>query len=271
MKHSQHGPGIALCFGLVALELVTLAAPPTPPYPKSTLIERVKLGSHRLHKADGDMWPSTWAADGNIYGAAGDNLGSPMTFWRIEGQPRGDWPYEVNVLLVDRMPLDPKIWCRGPNVDHLGGIKPAGLLSVDGVLYFAVENHNYGDKPAFNRQHNINGWIITSTDFGKSWKRDATPQYFFTGRLASAHFLQFGKDYAGGRDEFVYAYFPAADDGNSYWENGDYILLGRAPKNRLLDRSAWKFWTGLDGAGQPLWSTNDAKAKAVFRYPKMTG
>lgn len=39
------------------------------------------------------MWPVTWAADGNLYAAAGDNSGSPMNFWKIvfldaEGNPR---------------------------------------------------------------------------------------------------------------------------------------------------------------------------------------
>jgi hypothetical protein len=91
------------------------------------------------------------------------------------------------------------------------------------------------------------------------------------GRLASAHFIQFGKDYADARDEFAYAYFPAADDGNSYWENGDYILLGRVPKDKILVRSAWEFYTGLNSSGQPPWSKDDRKAQPVFRYPRMTG
>jgi len=62
------------------------------------------------------------------------------------------------------------------------------------------------------------------------------PTDFFTGRLASCHFLQFGRGYVGARDEFVYGYFPSADDGKSYWENGDYLLLGRVHRDRILDR-----------------------------------
>lgn len=163
-----------------------------------------------------------------MYGSAGDNQGSPMNFWKIVGDP----PKHA-VYLVDNPPFDPVVYCRGANVDRANGIKPAGLLSVDGLLYDAVETMNYGDNPVFNRQHNINAWIVTSSDFGKPWKMDTTPTDFFTGRLASPHFLQFGKDYADARDGFVYAYFPAADDGNSYWENGDYLLLGRVPKDKI--------------------------------------
>ena len=142
---------------------------------------------------------------------------------------------------------------------------------MNGVLYLAVELHNYGDNPTFNRQHNMNAWIITSTDYGKTWNREATSVNFFTGRLASPHFLQFGKDYEEARDEFIYAYFPGADDGNSYWENGNYLLLGRVPKYSILERDQWKFYIGEDEAGYPMWSTEETKAQPIFCYPLMTG
>jgi len=242
---------------------------PVPSYLKSSLIARVTLGKYRYHKGDGDMWPLTWAADDNLYGAAGDNMGSPMNFWKIVGTPTPGHLFYV--MLIDNLPIDPAIYCQRPNVDLKMGVKPASLLSVDGILYFAVELINYGDNPSFNRQHNISSWIITSEDFGKTWNRGATPLDFFTGRLASPHFLQFGKDYAGARDNFVYAYFPAADDGNSYWENGDYLLLGRVPKGEILQRDAWEFYIGLDRNGEPIWSKDDSLAIPVFRYPRMTG
>jgi hypothetical protein len=244
-----------------------------PPQSRSTYIVDAKFDKHRYHQAVGDMWPLTWGADDNIYGAAGDNRNSPMNFWRISGKPthpennQGDWIVD----LIDNLPIDPSIYCKDPRVDKRWGIKPASLLDIDGTLYFAVEAMNYGTEPSFNRQTNVHGWIITTKDYGKTWNREATPLYFFTGRLASCHFLQFGKGYEGSRDEFVYAYFPAADDGNSYWENGDYILLGRVHKDRILVRDAWEFYTGLDKNGEPTWNKNDKLAVPVFRYPKMTG
>jgi hypothetical protein len=238
-----------------------------PPLPRSSFIASAVFDKFRLHKGDGDMWPLTWAADGNLYGGAGDNSGSPMNLWRISGAPI----WSLIVERVDNLPMDPAVYCQKPNVDPKRGIKPASLLSVNGVLYFAVENHNYGDNPQFNRQHNLNAWIITSTDFGKTWNRKATPQDFFTGRLASPHFLQFGQDYSGARDDFVYAYFPAADDGASYWENGDYILLGRVPKDKILVREAWEFYTGTHKSSAPIWQKNHNLAEPVFRYCHMTG
>jgi len=248
--------------------------PPRPSYPQSTLITGVTFDKFRCHRGDGDMWPITWADDDHLYGAAGDNSGSPMNFWRIRGGPM-EWcantGWGVSMQLIDNLPINPKIYCHKPNLHPTMGVKPAGLLCLNGVLYLAVELHNYGDNPAFNRQHNINAWIITSLDYGQTWNREATPTDFFTGRLASPHFLQFGKDYAGARDEFVYAYFPAGDDGGSYWENGDYLLLGRVSKYDLLQRTAWQFYTGTDASGQPQWDQDDSLAQPVFRYPSMTG
>jgi len=163
------------------------------------------------------------------------------------------------------------VYATDPAVDPKWGIKPAGLLDIDGLLYFAVEAHNYGLEPSFTRQENIHGWIVTSQDYGRTWNRHATPRYFFTGRLSSVHFLQFGKGYQGGRDGFVYAYFPAAEDGKSYWENGDFMLLGRVPKDKLLIRNAWDFYTSLDNSNQPVWNMDDGLASPVFRYNKMCG
>lgn len=244
---------------------------PVPNYPMSTLIKGAEVSKHRRHRADGDMWPITWAMDGHLYAGAGDNQRSPMNFWRIEGHPdEKDWEQPPSVWLVNNMPLDPSKYCVQPNIHPKWGIKPASVLGMDDRLYFAVELMNFGDNKDLNRQHNISAWIMTSDDGGCTWNEDETARDFFTGRLASPHFLQFGRNYEGAKDEFVYAYFPAADDGNSYWENGDYILLGRVPREKLTVRSEWVFWTGAADGGAN-WSSRDAMAQPVFRYPLMTG
>ena len=247
---------------------------PIPDFPRSTYITGITFDKFRCHRGDGDMWPVTWADDGFLYGGAGDNSGSAMNFWRIHEGPKEVFlgtGWGVWLELIDPQPIDPKIYCQKANLHPRNGVKPASLLSMNGVLYFAVELHNYGDHPDFNRQHNIQSWIITSVDYGKTWNRESTPTDFFTGRLASPHFLQFSQDYSGARDEYIYAYFPSADDGGSYWENGDYLLLGRVPRYRLLERSAWQFYKGLDGNHQPEWCADDTLANPVFRYPSMTG
>jgi hypothetical protein len=247
-----------------------------PPYPRSTLITGVKPDKYRYHQGSGDMWPITWGADDNLYGGAGDNRNSPMNFWRIRGKPEmyPKGPYSNQnawfLDLIDNLPIDPVVYCTDPAVDPKWGIKPAGLLDVDGLLYFAVEAQNYGFDAAFTRQENVHGWIITSDNYGQTWNKHATSRYFFTKRLSSVHFLQFGKGYQGARDQFVYAYFPAADDGNSYWENGDFMLLGRVLKDKILVRDAWEFYVGQDSV-HPTWNNDDSLAVPVFRYNRMCG
>lgn len=246
---------------------------PKPDYPKSKLIVGVKPDYRRCHKGNGDMWPITWSDDDHLYGGAGDNQHSPMNFWRIEGDPNGQWGggWGVQAFEVNPLPVNHKRYCQIPPCDENAGIKPAGLLCYKKKLYMAVEGMNYGENPKFNRQRNVHGWIVTSDDYGKKWNVKATPTDFFTDRLSSCHFLQFGKNYAKARDNYVYAYFPAADDGNSYWENGDYMLLGRVDKNKILNRQAWKFCCGIDKKNQPTWHTDEEKAVQIFRYPLMTG
>lgn len=244
-----------------------------PPFKKSTCIKDVIADPIRYHYSSGDMWPLTWADDGNLYGSAGDNNGldgkwSPMNFWKISGYPQDD---TFSMEIINNLPIDPAVYCQKPNVDSLNGIKPASLIHIDGVLYFAVENINYGDNPEFNRQHNINSWIITSTDYGVTWNRQATAENFFTGRLSSPHFIQYGKSYKGAKDKYLFAYFTAADDGNSYWCNSDYMLLGRVSTSEILIREAWEFYTGLDSAGCSIWDRDDNKAIPVFSYKLMTG
>jgi hypothetical protein len=244
---------------------------PVPQYPKSKLIKNVIPDKVRIHKGDGDMWPITWAADDNLYGGAGDNCRSPINVWKIIDSPEPYYSWVMYIELINNKPVDPKLYCQRPNVDHARGIKPAGLLGLNGKLYMACELHNYGDNPAFNRQHNISSWIIASDDFGLSWDLNTTEQDFFTGRLASPHFLQFGRDYEGARDEYIYAYFTAADDGNSYWCNGDYMLLGRVEKDKLLIREEWEFFVRADESGNTVWTKDEALSQPIFRYPLMTG
>lgn len=244
---------------------------PKPKYPKSELIKNVILDEKKIHKGDGDMWPITWADDDNLYAGAGDNCNSPMNIWRIVDNPEPYHAWAVYLECINNLPVDPKKYCQVPQVHKERGVKPAGIIFIDGTLYLAAELHNYGDDPSFNRQHNISSWIITSTDYGKTWNLEATKQEFFTGRLASPHFLQFGKNYEGARDEYVYAYFPTAEDGNSYWCNGDALLLGRVKKEAILVRNEWEFYVGIDLEGNQLWNKDDTMAVAVFEFPLMTG
>ena len=45
------------------------------------------------------------------------------------------------------------------------------------------------------------------------------------------------------------------------------MVLARVPKDRIRERAAWEFFTGLDDAGQPGWSRDVADRGAVFEHP----
>ena len=42
-----------------------------PDYPKSIYISSIAFEKIRCHGGHGDLWPITWADDGNLYGHAG--------------------------------------------------------------------------------------------------------------------------------------------------------------------------------------------------------
>ena len=248
---------------------------PVPPYPASTFIKDARIVWTERH-GTGDMWPQTWANDGHVYGGAGDNkpspelLWSPMNLWRATGAD----PREPAVELVHNLPVSPGRYCKGPLVHRTCGLKPAGLLNLGQTLYMAVENMNYGDgdRPQFNRQHNINGWMVVSRDWGKTWDTDATPQDFFSGRVASCHFLQAGQGDACVLDGYVWAYFPCGlDTDDAWWCCGDRMLLGRVRPASLLERRAWDFFTGLDEKGEPQFNADYGAAAPVFSYPCYCG
>ena len=86
---------------------------------------------------------------------------------------------------------------RGTGRSEKVCVKPSGLLDIDGKLYLSMESQNYEDNPYFGRQHNLYGWILRSDNGEKTFDAAATETEFFTGRLASCHFLQFGRGYEG--------------------------------------------------------------------------
>lgn len=190
------------------------------------------------------MWPITWAADDNLYAGAGDNGGfldypQKMNFWRITGTPPDHDVSLVNPLdfVKDFMKADPS----DPEIpSNLVGatVKPAGVVSVDGVLYLAVEDMKY-TSGRYGNQINLQTWIITSADYGKMWSKvpppDSEKRAFLTGVFASPHFLQFGKDYSGTPDNYVYAYSCAGDDGVAAWSAGDRMYLARVPRDSILE------------------------------------
>ncbi|MBZ0268021.1 DUF4185 domain-containing protein, partial [bacterium] len=130
-----------------------------------------------------------------------------------------------------------------------GGTKGSGLLSVDGTLYLWVRNAD-----GSGRESRL-GW---STDHGDSWTWGFTFAEF-----GYTTFLNFGQDYAGARDGYVYAV--SHDDPSAYTPTDHFILM-RVPKASIADRNAYEFFVQGDGAGGAVWSSDIAQRGAVFSH-----
>jgi len=217
------------------------------PYPPSTAIRSVRFDppSTIVRRAfDSDNWPVAWGDDGEQYTAYGDGRGfKPYTetkiglgFARIEGPPedfRG-----VNV--------------RSPSGENSGmgpnGRKASGMLMVDGVLYLWARNAG-------------NAQLAWSMDRARTW---TWAEWRFTTRFGYPTFLQFGPNYAGARDEYVYVY---SHDADSAYEPADRMVMARVLCDRIRERDAYQFFRCLDGEGLPLWTGDVAQRGAVFVHP----
>jgi hypothetical protein len=105
-----------------------------------------------------------------------------------------------------------------------------------------------------------NAQLVWSEDHGKTWEWGFRLETSF----GSPAFLNFGRNYAGARDEYVYSY---SQDGPSAYESSDHLVLARVPKNRIREREAYEFFVRLNESGRPVWSPRIAERGPVFRYP----
>jgi hypothetical protein len=83
----------------------------------------------------------------------------------------------------------------------------------------------------------------------------------FTTSFGCPTFLNFGKNYAGARDGYVYIY---SNDHDSAYEPADRMVLARVPKDRITQRDAYEFFRGLDAKGGPTWTKDIKQRGAVF-------
>ncbi|WP_395751911.1 serine hydrolase [Prosthecobacter sp.] len=191
-----------------------------------------------------DNWPLTWADDDALYSAYGDGKGfAPFVEKKLS----------LGLVKITGTPPDVTgVNLRSSTAEALGdgknGRKASGMLCVDGVLYMLVRN-------AANSQI---GW---SLDHGASW---TWADWKFTESFGCPGFVNFGKDYAGARDGYVYLY---SHDSSSAYERADRFVMARVPKDRIRERAAYEFFvqTGKDGVAQ--WSSDIAKRGAVFEDP----
>jgi len=220
---------------------------PGAPYPASEVIRSVEWAPAGtiVRQANGsDNWPITWADDDNLYTAYGDGWGfEPKTekklslgFAKIVGDPEGFKGINIRSATGEA------------TGEGARGAKASGMLCVDGVLYLLVRNLR-------------NSQVLWSNDHAVTWQRC---EWKFETGFGAPTFLNFGRNYAGARDRYVYIY---SNDHDSAYEAADRMVMARVPKDAIRDRNAYEFFKGLDAQGQPLWTKDIRDRGAVFVNP----
>ncbi len=217
---------------------------PGAPYPPSSVIRGIEWAASTsvVRMARGcDNWPITWADDDALYTAYGDGRGfEPFVAEKLS----------LGLARVTGVPPD----IRGVNIrsdsaeahgDGPRGRKASGMLCVGGVLHMLVRN-------AGNAQL---GW---SANHGRTW---TWAEWRFAESFGCPTFLNFGRDYTGARDGFVYVY---SHDSDSAYTRADRFVMARVPTERLQDREAYEFFVRCGADGSPLWSRAIAERGAVF-------
>ncbi len=240
---------VLMCLGLAAS---ARGASARPPYPRSPVMAGISFDRSTLVKGapGSDQFGTTWARDGNLYVAWGDGGGFGGT------NSRG----RVS-LGVARLEGIPPRW-RARNV--WGGVNPlskqpatrgktsSGVIALGGAIYLYVV-----EQGVWTNNH-----LWRSPDLGMTW-RDLGPLFNEPGAaFADPGIIQYGPDYKGARDNFVYGY------SEKPWRDG--LALFRVPKEKIAERKAYEFFAGLGPSGKPKWVKDIRGQKPVFSDPNGT-
>ena len=219
-----------------------------PPYPQSEKITSVKFAPKEtvIRLADGsDTWPITWADDDNLYTAYGDGNGfEPFTEYKLS----------MGIAMVKGTPPD----IEGTNIrsrtseipgDGAYGAKACGMLMVDKTLYMFVRNSG-------------NSRLAWSSDHGKTWE---WADWFF--EFVYPTFVNYGKNYEGASDDYVYIYSHDSEHSSSAYMQSDYMVMARVHKSEIKDWRRYEYFAGFEGDNKPLWSEDIRKREPVFINP----
>lgn len=180
-----------------------------------------------------------------------------LGFARIEGPPTGF--------------ATKNVW-GGKDAENraIFGGKVGTMLSVDGVLYATAGGVWPGASGVSTWASPNESRLMWSADLGRTWQAanwkfaDSADSTF-----APDSFVNFGRDYAGARDSFVYLY-----GGTAWWTGSSRQVhvskekyLARVPMDQIRNRASYEFFKDLERNGTPSWTANVAERKPVFADP----
>ena len=242
-------------------------------------IAEVALDLNRIKKWDdsnGDTWDPFWADDDALYAFNCDGRGfgtkqANLAFNRFSGTSfDGLVGSQVNPMSEYGAADE-----RGP--DHATW-KACVQECIDGVFYAFVARNVYGHEShdPLTRQTSLNASLIKSHDRGLTWTRSAQENYarpMWPGASFGApFFVHYGRDgrqvEEDGAREFVYAVST-----NGFWNDGDYLVLGRVPRRGIehLDPAHWQYFRGGNGLDSASWTSSVFEASPILTRPARCG
>ncbi|MGD9201232.1 MAG: DUF4185 domain-containing protein [Chitinispirillia bacterium] len=226
------------------------------PYKRSESIKDIKLdwSSHKRLAIGSDNWPVTWAADNSQYTAFGDGGGFNGT------NKKGRVSLGVSRIVgpVNKF-KGHNIWggYRSKTKSNVDG-KSYGILAIDDVMYMWVspgsDARGYQEARLYFSKDNGYEWNLC----GWSFKQNDGIIY--------PTFLQYGKNYQFNKDDFVYIYAAnlKSRDKLMVQKPGEIVML-RVPKNNILNREKYVFFSGFDDDKNPKWTNNINERFPVFK------
>lgn len=242
------------------------------PYPPGKTITGIEIdwSTHQRHALGSDNFQLTWSDDGHQYGVWGDGGGfAEAGKYRVSfGVARIEGDYD-NYKGFDR-------YGHKESSEAEAAIKGKswGIISIEGILYTWV----HPDRPGAWGDwayHHKEARLYMSKDKGATWE---AADWAFTQEenLIGGNILQFGKDYAGAKDKYVYHYMVhpniVMDNSGRITENTGkatelqvpgMIYLLRVNKNTMMDKEAYEFFAGLKGK-KAKWTRNINEKQPVF-------
>jgi hypothetical protein len=240
---------------LTDIEVVRPAADDELPYPHSDVVMSVEFlwETHKRLAPGSDNWPITWAYDGEQYAPWGDGGGFNGT--------NQDGRVSLGVARIQGDAGTYKginIW-GGKNARHPSSFqgKSYGILSLNQSLYMWASPDD-GVTCYFDLK------LYRSEDHGATWQQSKWKIPKEKG-LITPTFLQFGQDYSGAKDDYVYIYAINVINREqlAVHKPGEISLL-RVHKDDLMSLDQYEYFKGTNIEGQPVWTSNIDERTPVF-------
>jgi len=155
----------------------------------------------------------------------------------------------------------PTTWDGSKYTPHtIEGKSHGAPLSLGGVLYAWIT-----PKSAEAGYQSFTLYRIT--DKACTWTKLPVSFDVATYGISFGSFVQFGKDNGSAINAYVYTVATAVSDSSSLAlvQRPGSVMLLRVPVTSIDKQSAYEFFKGLDGNGQPLWSSDVHQAVPVYQ------